>query len=143
MIVDKDLEMSLEQAAFDTNDTVKSTYSIDLGATSTLHEEPLAIRAIVSTAFASGTSIQLVLKTDGALTGDNLASGNTVWSGPAIAVATAVKGYQFVTPNLKGLPLERYIQLEYLNAGNNDAGAITAGLVKDLQTAGPNPSLTV
>lgn len=132
MILDKQNLFSEDQAV---TVTAVSTNVIDLGNDDALvqamnEKGAVDVYAQVTTAFAGGTSIQAVLKSDDSST---FASATTILSTAAIATAGLKAGYIF---KFGTLPLinEQYLQLTYTVVGTMSAGNIMAGLVLDTQT---------
>lgn len=133
MILDKQNLFSEDQAV---TVTAVSTNVIDLGNDSAkvqaLNEKGNTSELFVqvTTAFAGGTSLQVVLKSDDSST---FASATTLLSTAAIGASDLVAGYKFP---LKGLPLidEQYLQLTYTVVGTMSAGTVLAGIVLDSQT---------
>jgi hypothetical protein len=108
--------------------TYVSTDSIDLltaidnpGRSGT----PLRAKAVVTTAFAGGTSIQAQLISS---VNSNLSSPSVLASGPVVALANLAAG-----ANLLDVPLpdisDRYLGFQYVTLGTMSAGAVTAGIV--------------
>ena len=132
MILDKENLFSDDQAITVTAD---ATNVIDLGnddaKVQALNEKgDVKILCQVTTAFAGGTSIAAVVKSDDSST---MASATTLITTAAINTASLVAGYQFT---VSGLPLinEQYLGMSFTVVGTMSAGAITAGIVRDLQT---------
>lgn len=131
MILDKELLLSDHQAV---TATAASTNVIDLQGANLGDQgpgEPLNLFAQVTDAnFTTGTSIALAVQTD-----DDVAFGSptTLFTTPAIALASLVAGYNFA---LGSLPIElgeRYLRFYYTVVGTMAAGTITAGITPDRQ----------
>jgi len=103
----------------------------------------LKLSAVVTTAFASGTSLQLELS--GAPdNGSGVPGSYTVmWLGPAVVEANLVAGMQIanidVPRPVAGQVLPRFLRLRYITVGTHTAGAIEANIVidRDDQIVGP------
>lgn len=124
--------------------TAASTNTIDLGATGTPYGGSALIRDVgkgtcadiavtVTEAFATLTSLTISVEVD-----DNSAfsSAATVFTTPAIPVATLVAGYSLpmLTAFTEGTN-ERYVRLKYTVTGSSaTTGKITAGVVAARQT---------
>ncbi len=95
----------------------------------------LKLSVLVTTAFASGTSLQLVLS--GAPdNGSGAPSAYTImWSSSAIVEASLVAGAQLANIDIPrvvfGQVLPRYLQLSYVTVGTHTAGAVEANIVLD------------
>lgn len=95
----------------------------------------LKLSAVVTTAFASGTSLQLELS--GAPdNGSGVPGSYTVmWLGPAVVEANLVAGMQIanidVPRPVAGQVLPRFLRLRYITVGTHTAGAIEANIVID------------
>ena len=124
MILDNELFFSDKQAV--TADAA-STNALDLGAAGDAVGQELTIRAVVTTTFATLTSLTIKVQTS---------ANNSDWSdvvlSPAIAVASLVKGAEVFTVRVpKGL--KRYVRLYYDVTGSNaTAGKISAFMSKDI-----------
>lgn len=124
MILDKDLVFSEEQAV--TADAA-STNALDLKADGDAVGQELCIHVVVTTTFATLTSLAIKVQTS---------ANNSDWSdvvlSPAIAAASLVKGKEIFTIRVpKGL--KRYVRLYYDVTGSNaTAGKITAFMCKDI-----------
>lgn len=141
MIFDNTLLFSSGQAI---TATAASTNSIDFGATGTPvggvaltrdigAGQEIEISVLVTEAFATLTSLTVSIETDD---NSSFSSAATVYTSPAIPVATLVAGYQFKTPAHFSLGTnERYARLKYTVAGSNaTTGKITAGVVAARQS---------
>lgn len=137
MYIDNNLVMSDAQAV---TASAASTKSIDC-ATALRHigdGEPIELVVVITTTVAAsgGASNTTVALQDSA---DN-SSFSTVVTGPAVAKASLVAGYELLRIQLpKGL--RRYIQV-YYTVDTNDwtAGAVSAFLVTDRQNNVARPS---
>ena len=124
MILDNELFFSDKQAV--TADAA-STNALDLGAAGDAVGQELTIRAVVTTTFATLTSLTIKVQTS---------ANNSDWSdvvlSPAIAAASLVKGAEVFTVRVpKGL--KRYVRLYYDVTGSNaTAGKISAFMSKDI-----------
>lgn len=125
MIIDAELMFSNKQAV---TATAASTVELDLGVAGDAIGQELTIHVIVDTAFDKLTSLTVAVQTS-ASSGSGMA---TVVTGPAIALASLVKGAEIFTVRVpKGL--KRYVQLYYTVAGTAPGnGKITAFASKDL-----------
>jgi hypothetical protein len=96
---------------------------------------PLWLSAFVTTAFLSGTSLQLVLA--GAPDNGSGAPGSytTMWTSPAIVEASLLAGVQLanirVPTPVPGQALPRFLRLSYVTVGTHTAGAVEAQIVLD------------
>lgn len=108
--------------------TALSTNVIDLGQAQPkiMGGEDLYVEVKVGTAFAGGTSIRAIVWTDDTTT---VSSGADIISGDVIATASAIAGASLLRVNLKGLPLQRYLGLQYVIVGTMSAGTVDAALV--------------
>lgn len=85
---------------------------------------------------ANTVTFALTIADAAALTGNPI----TLWSSGALAAATLVAGYRFRAPVEWSVPLgrQRYLGILYtVTTTNVTAGALTAGLVRNLQSS-PN-----
>lgn len=95
----------------------------------------LELLAAVTTAFADGTSLQLVLA--GAPDNGAGAPGSytTMWTSSAFAEAALVAGVQIanitVPRTIPGQPLPRFLRLSFVTVGTHTAGAIECAIVLD------------
>ena len=95
----------------------------------------LKLSAIVTTAFASGTSLQLRLS--GAPDNGSGAPGSytTMWTGVAFAEAALIVGAQLANVDVPRVLFEqvlpRFLRLEYITVGTHTAGEVEAGIVLD------------
>lgn len=95
----------------------------------------MKLSAIIVTAFASGTSLQLVLQ--GAPDNGSGAPGTytTMWTGPVIVEAALVAGVQYANIDVPrptpGQPVPRYLRIQYISVGTHTAGAIEVQIVLD------------
>jgi hypothetical protein len=95
----------------------------------------LELSALVTTAFASGTSLQLQLQ--GAPDNGSGAPGSytTMWTGPAVAEASLVAGMQLANVTVPrpapGQALPRFLRLNYITVGTHTAGVLEAEIVLD------------
>lgn len=107
--------------------TAVSTNIIDLNQTAPQYTggEDLFINVNVGTAFAGGTSIRAVLWTDDTTT---VTDGADIISGDVVLTAAATAGSSLLRVNLKGLPLQQYIGLQYVVVGTMSAGTVDAFL---------------
>lgn len=116
--------------------TAVSQNTIDLGKPRDIGPgEPVNITAAVTTDFAGGTSITFDL-----IVSDNadLSSPVVLQSNGPVLLANLKAGQKF--PLRAMIPVnpdrpKRYLGLRYTVAGTMTAGAITAGIVRDLQAA--------
>jgi len=156
MILDKLLTFSgglggaAENNDSPTTGTQNSTNVIDLGVISgipssangggardigTGDDPMLKLSAIVTTAFASGTSLQIALQ--GAPDNGSGVPGSytTMWTGPAVLEATLVAGCQLANVDVPrpvpGQAMPRYLRLSYITSGTHTAGALEAQIVLD------------
>lgn len=133
-----------------TTGTQVASNIIDLGVTSgvpssangggardigTGDDPSLKLSAIITTAFASGTSLQLELS--GAPdNGSGLPGSYTVmWLGPAVIEANLLAGMQLANIDVPRpapvQPLPRFLRLRYITVGTHTAGALEAQIVID------------
>jgi hypothetical protein len=104
----------------------------------------LKLSAIVTTAFANGTSLGLILS--GAPDNGSGAPGSytVMWQSPAVVVeANLIAGRQLANIDVPrpaaGQVMPRYLQLSFVSVGTHNAGAIEAQIVidRDDQVVGP------
>ena len=125
------------QTVTGTNTSVLSTNTIDLGAKRDLGEgEDLRLRALVTTAFAGLTSldIQVVVADDAALSSNLTVVGST----GAIPLASLGAGARYVAeinPRVGGVG-QRYLGVRYVIVGAGSAGAVLAEFGADLEDGG-------
>lgn len=107
--------------------TAVSTNVIDLNQTAPQYTggEDLFINVNVGTAFAGGTSIRVLVWTDNTAT---VTSGADIISGDVVLTAAATAGSSLLRVNLKGLPLQQYLGLQYVVVGTMSAGTVDAYL---------------
>ena len=123
--------------------TRNSTNAIDLTKTGQDigNGEPLWIEVVVSTAFTAGGSatLQIALVTDD---NESLTTPTVLQDEVAvIAVASLIAGYSIQKRIQPSAVMERYLGLVYTVAtGPMTAGAITAGILKDVQRWKAYPS---
>ena len=95
----------------------------------------LKIHVDVTTAFVSGTSLQILLQ--GAPDNGSGAPGSytTMFSGAVVAEASLVIGARLadidVPRVVPGQPIPRYLRLAYVTVGTHTAGAIEGNIVLD------------
>ena len=95
----------------------------------------LKLSIIVTTAFASGTSLQVNLQ--GAPDNGSGAPGayTTMWTGPVVAEAGLTAGIQYSNIDVPrpqpGQPLPRFLQLQYISVGTHTVGQIEGQIVID------------
>jgi len=87
--------------------------------------DDLFLTCKVNTAFAGGTSIRAILWTDDSTT---VTSGADIITGDVVLTAAATAGSSLLTVNLKNLPLQQYIGVQYVVVGTMSAGAVDAFL---------------
>ena len=107
--------------------TALSTNVIDLlqAAPQYTGGEDLILNVTVNTLFAGGTSIRAILWTDDTTT---VSSGADIISGDVVLTAAATAGTSLLTVNLKNLPLQKYIGVQYVIVGTMSGGAVDANL---------------
>ena len=115
--------------------TALSTNVIDFGQVTPkiMGGEDLYVEVNVGTAFAGGTSIRAILWTDDTTTAT---SGADIISGDVILTAAAIAGATLLRVNLKGLPLQRYLVLQYVIVGTMSGGTVDSALVITPDTDG-------
>ncbi len=130
--------------------TQNSTNVIDLGVTSGIPSSAngggardmgvgdnpaLELSAIVSIAFAGGTSLQLELQ--GAPDNGSGAPGTytTMWQGEAVTTANLDAGQQLanitVPRPVPGQAMPRFLRMRYVTVGTHTSGALIASIVLD------------
>jgi len=87
--------------------------------------DDLFLTCKVNTLFAGGTSVRAVLWTDDTATVTN---GADIIAGDVVLTAAATAGSSLLTVNLKNLPLQQYIGVQYVVVGTMSAGAVDAFL---------------
>lgn len=141
MYLDKQLLFSEAQNVFSAGVTVTSTNVIDLiktGQDIGVGEE-LFIVVQVTTAFVGGTSITFNLVTDDNSGISSAALVNTlgVLTIAQLAINTE---WHFRIPPVLAVAMERYAAINYVSTGTSTAGAVTTGIVKDIQRWKSYPS---
>ena len=135
MIMDKELEFSLEQAET-TQAAHDSTNIIDLGAAGDAYGQELYFQCFVDgEAFGSGGSatLQVKLITDSAI--GFATAPVTLYDSGAIAVAALDDLYEFGNKLRIPKGVKRFLKVTYtIGTTTMDAGKITARLVKEHQT---------
>jgi len=95
----------------------------------------LKLSVIVGTAFASGTSLQLVLAGAPDAGSNTPGTYTTMWTSPAVVEASLVAGAQLANIDVPrvvfGQPLPRYLRLSFVTVGTHTAGTIEANIVLD------------
>lgn len=141
MILDHQNTFSTAQAI---TGTANSTNVVDLGAVDAMPWPGLAptadagggipIRAFaqVTADFTGGTSVQVQVVTSDAA---NLSGHTVLYETAAVPVADLKAGYKFALGILPPGTTKRYLGLRYVVVGTPTAGAVTAGIVADVQTA--------
>lgn len=122
MILDANLVFSQEQKIT----TTAESKAVDFQEPGDAVGQELTIRAVVSEAFAGGTSVQFVLQTSA----DSSAWEDVIMT-PAIPTARLTRGaeaFRVRTPN----GLKRYARMRYVASGSFSAGKITAFMSKEL-----------
>jgi len=119
-----------EDQALTTEGSVASTNYIDLGLVNMGEGEPLELIVQVTEAFATATSLKVVLQADD---NSSFSSPESVLDSGAIATASLVAGYQFKFSSLP-INLQRYVRLSYTTVGTPSAGKLFAGLGIDRNT---------
>jgi hypothetical protein len=133
-----------------TTGTQNSTNAIDLGVIDgiptpangggardigTGDNPALELSALVTTAFAGGTSLQLELQ--GAPDDGTGAPGSytTMWQSEAVVEADLLAGVQIanitVPRPVPGQPMPRFLRMRYVTVGTHTAGALIAQIVLD------------
>jgi hypothetical protein len=137
MITDAQTNFSNAQAL--TTGTVVSTNSYDMGVARDIGRgRDLRIYCNVTTAFASGTSLQVnVIES----VNSDLSSATVIASGPTVAEAALTAGkvaLDIVLPQTS----KRYVGLQYVNTGTHTAGAVTSGIVMNTDSNTTFPAVT-
>lgn len=134
--IDAQNEMSDAQAV---TVTAVSTNVIDLNQATPRYAgaEDLFVTVKVNTLFAGGTSIRAVLWTDDTTT---VTDGADIISGDVVLTAAATAGTSLLTVNLKNLPLQQYLGVQYVVVGTMSGGAVDANLEITPSSAAPNLS---
>ena len=124
MIIDKDNLFSNEQAV---TASAASSNALDLGAAGDAIGQELTIHAVVTTSFATLTSLTIKVQTSA-----NGTDYTDLLLSAAIPVASLVAGKEIFTVRVPQ-GLKRYVRLHYTVTGSNaTAGKITAFASKDL-----------
>ena len=124
MIIDKDNLFSNEQAV---TASAASSNALDLGAAGDAIGQELTIHAVVTTSFATLTSLTIKVQTSA-----NGTDYTDLLLSAAIPVASLVAGKEVFTVRVPQ-GLKRYVRLHYTVTGSNaTAGKITAFASKDL-----------
>jgi hypothetical protein len=136
MILDQQLLASDGQAV---TATALSANVIDLGAARDLGRgQPLRAVAVVTAAFAGGTSIRADLVESDE---PDLSPATVLAAGPVVATADAGAGCKLadlVAPSTS----RRYLGFSYTVVGAMTAGEVTAGLVSDTDSGRSYPAAT-
>lgn len=123
MILDANLIFSDEQAV---TASAASENVLDFQEAGDAVGQELTIRAVVTTAFAGLTSLQIKVQTSA----DN-SSFTDVLLTPAIPAANLTKGAEILCVRVpRGL--KRYARLSYVVAGTGTAGKVTAFMSKEI-----------
>jgi hypothetical protein len=91
----------------------------------------------VTTAFASGASLQIALQgtTDNGSGGINAGGWTNWWLSPAVAEASLVAGARLYDMDMPrppaGVPVPRFLRLSYITGGTHTAGSLEAAIVLD------------
>lgn len=119
--------------------TALSTNVIDLNQATPRYAGGVDLVASVkvNTAFAGGTSVRAVLWTDDTVT---VSDGADIISGDVILTAAATAGSSLLTVNLKNLPLQQYLGVQYVVVGTMSGGAVDANLEITPASAAPDLS---
>lgn len=128
MLMDAQARPSNAQTVTGAAGTYVSTDSIDLltaidnpGRSG----QPLRAKAVVTTAFAGGTSLQAQLISSA---NSNLSSPTVLASGPVVALAALTAGASLLDVPMPDVG-DRYLGFQYVTLGTMSAGAVTAGIV--------------
>ena len=146
MIFDKTLQFSDQQAI---TATAVSTNVIDLLPTGTVYGHAAAllrdlgignkIPLLVQVVQAFNTLTSLTIALQGS-TDEAFSSPQTIFTTPAVPLASLVVGYQVPIDFIPRGATYRYLRLSYTVAGSNPStGKITAGVVAGVQPSGPGP----
>lgn len=108
----------------------------------------MKLSAVVTTAFAGGTSLQLLL--EGAPDNGSGAPGSyyTLWTGPAVVEADLDAGVNIANVDMPKVPpgkaVPRYLRGSYITVGTHTSGAVSFGIVLDRfdQIVGTNGNLS-
>ena len=136
MIQDKLLQFSEEQDLQTIDDTtVVSTNVIDLGLEHDIGPgNPVGVACTVTTSFAGGTSVQVILQTS---TAANMASPVTLLTSPVIVIASLTAG-DFLDLGTIPSTTNRYLRVSYTGIGTFTAGAMTTQLTDIKQASYKN-----
>ena len=133
MILDKQNLFSDDQ---EVTESAASTNYIDLGDNASEIQDDVEknaeILAQVTTTFAGGTSIAVKIQEADETDFSDAVDLHTT---PAIALASLEAGYKFNLGRILPLVSKQYVRLYYTVVGTMSAGAITAGLIVNNQTA--------
>lgn len=88
---------------------------------------PPRAQVIVSTAFTGGTAVYAQLITSAS---SNLSSPTVIATGPTVADATAVAGYELLDVPIPGTA-QRYLGFQYVTTGTHTTGAVTAHILAE------------
>lgn len=141
MIIDAQLRFSDAQSLAGAAATTVSTNAIDLlSANRNIGRgQPMRIQALVGAAFTGGTSVQAqVIQSANA----NLSSPDVLTSGPVVADAAAVAGYELLDIPVPDVT-KRYLGVQYVTLGTHTTGTIgSAHLVSDTDHQPYMPAVT-
>lgn len=133
MILDKQNLFSDDQ---EVTESAASTNYIDLGDNDSKIQDDVEknaeILAQVTTAFAGGTSIAVKIQEADET---DFSDATDLHTTPAILLASLAAGYKFNLGRILPLITKQYVRLYYTVVGTMSAGAITAGLIVNNQTA--------
>lgn len=133
MILDKQNLFSDDQ---EVTESAASTNYIDLGNNDseiqTQVEKNADLLCQVTTTFAGGTSIAVKIQEADET---DFSDATDLHTTPAIVLASLSAGYKFNLGRILPLVTKQYVRLYYTVVGTMSAGAITAGLILDTQTA--------
>jgi hypothetical protein len=137
MITDAQTNFSNAQAV--TTGTQLSTNSYDMGVARDIGRgRDLRVYASATTAFASGTSLQVNIVES---VNSDLSSSSVIYTGAVIAEASLTAGKSLIDQVLPATS-KRYIGLQFVTVGTHTAGAVTGGIVMNTDSNTYFPAVT-
>lgn len=128
MITDRETTFSNDQAVTTGTQTSTDVYDTGNSGNNINTNRELQVLAVVTTAFAGGTSLTVnLVESDNA----DLSSGTTLATSGAVVEANLTVGNRLLATALPRTS-KRYIGLQYVTVGTHTAGTVFGGLVRDI-----------